>query len=464
MTAAVRLAVSVGRWLIPVIGLVAMQSYLAFREPIFSPVDEIQHTDYVRVIAEQDRLPVYGRADIDPILLAIYMHEYPAAFSTGGYRIPDYIYVSYETIQFPVYYVIAAPLYRAFDHDPRVAIFALRLENVVFSGATLLLIMLLMRRVQPGRSELWTLAPVVLLAMPGLALRHSQVTNEVLATLLLTLLIGSLMRKSDERPGWAAFGEGALLGLAVLTKLTVAGAGAAAMAAWATRPGGLRLRLLPAAAGFFVAISPWLAWSLSVYGSPLPWATTHVRLTFCPCPAPTSRAGWLQFLHGAWVSFVLPIEWAGPGYQRTQLMQIGEWAVALLLVAALGWGLVAMRRVGRPNWRLALISVLAILGVAGGILGLNISLNRWALTDLREFYVFSAPLALLIGGVAASFDRRLGWVLLGGLLTLWLLIDFQMYSAGPCPGCPPRPDWKIASFVPPPSAAETAGLPPYWPM
>jgi hypothetical protein len=254
------------------------------------------------------------------------------------------------------------------------------------------------------------------------------------------------------------------LGVAVLAKLTVIGVGVSALAAWATRPGGLRLRLLPAAAGFLVAISPWLAWSVSIYGFPLPWATTHVRLTFCPCPAPTSIAGWQRYLHDAWVSFVLPIEWAGPGYQRTQSMQVGEWAMAILLAAALGWGVFATRNRGNPNWRPAVIAVLAILGVAGGILGLNVSLNRWALTDLRELYVFAAPFTLLIGGLAAGVDRRLGWILLGGLLALWLMIDFQMYSGGPCPGCPPRPDWKIVSMAPPASAAETPGHPPYWPM
>ena len=447
------------------LGLLALQSYLVFREPIFSPVDEIQHTDYVRVIAEQGRLPVYGMANIDPILLAVYMHEYPGAFSTDGYRIPDYIHISYETIQFPVYYVSSAPLYRIFDQDPRVAIYALRLENVAFSGAALLLLMLLIRRALPTRPELWTLAPVAVLAMPGLTLRHSQVTNQVLATLLLTIFIGSLLRRSDSRPRWAAFGEGALLGAAVLTKLTVAGVGVSALAAWATRPGGLRPRLLPAAAGFALAIAPWLAWSLSVYRSPLPWATTHVRLTFCPCPAPNSVAGWRRYLHDIWVSFVLPIEWAGPGYQRSQQMQVGEWAIALLIAAALGWGLHTMRRPDNANWRMALIAVLALLGVIAGILGLNLSLNRWALTDLRELYVFAAPLTLLIGGLVAGLDRRLGWVLLGGLIALWLLIDFQIYSGGhKCPGCPPRPDWKIAGLaVPGFRPAEVPGHLAYWP-
>jgi hypothetical protein len=438
-----------GLLVLPVVGLAALQTYLVFREPIFSPVDELQHTDYVRVIAEQGRLPVYGKADIDPTLLAVYMHEYPGAFSANGYRIPDYIFISYETVQFPVYYVVAAPLYRIFDRDPRVAIYALRLENVAFSAAALLLLVLLMRRLLPKRPELWALAPVVILAMPGLSMRHSQVTNEVLPALLLTVFMASLLRQSDAHPRWVAFGEGALLGASVLTKLTAIGVGGSALAAWATRPGGLRLRLLPAAAGFSLTLAPWLAWSLSVYRSPLPWATTHVELSFCPCPSPTSVAAWQLFLHDAWVSFVLPIEWAGPGYQRTDLMRIAEWALALLIAASLAWGLYAMRSPRHTNWRMALLAVLAVLGVMAGILGLDLSLNRFASTDLREIYVLAAPLALLVGGLMAGLDRRLGWVLLGGLIALWLSVDVQMYSGAQCPGCPPHPEWRVASPSPP---------------
>jgi hypothetical protein len=376
------------------------------------------------------------------------MHEYPGQFSTNGYNIPDYIFISYETVQFPVYYVLAAPLYKIFDRDPRVAIYALRLENVVFSGAVLLVLILLIRRVLPTRPELWTLAPFVIVAMPGFAMRHSQVTNEVLATLLLTVFIASLLRQSDAHPRWAAFGEGALLGAAVLTKLTAAGVGASALAAWATRPGGLRLRVLPAAAGFALAVTPWLAWALSVYRSPLPWTTTHVQLTFCPCPLPNSASAWKLFLHDTWVSFVVPIEWAGPGYERSWPMRISEWAIALLIAASLGWGLYTMRRRGSANRRIALLAVLALLGVAAGILGLDVSLNRFAVTDLRELYLFAAPMALLIGGLMAGLDRRLGWVVLGGLLAIWLLIDFQLYSGTQCQGCPPRSDWRVSGSGP----------------
>jgi hypothetical protein len=125
-------------------------------------------------------------------------------------------------------------------------------------------------------------------------------------------------------------------------------------------------------------------------------------------------------------------------------MRIGEVAIALLIAASLGWGLYTTRSRGNAKWRMALVAVLALMGLTAGILGLDLSLNRFASTDLRELYVFAAPLALLVGGLVGSVDRRIGWVMLGGLIAVWLLIDLQMYSLAQCPGCPPPPEWRVA--------------------
>lgn len=433
--------------MLPVIGLILLQAYLVFREPIFTPVDELQHTDYVRTIAEQGRLPIYGQARIDPTLLAVYMHEYPQPFSAAGYNLPEYIYLNYEALQFPAYYIVAAPLYRLFDRDPRVAIYALRMENAIFSGALLLVLMLVLRRVFPGRPEVAVLAPLTFLVMPGISLRHSQVTNQVLAALLLAVLFALLLRRGNASPGRLALAEGALFGVAVMTKITVVGAGPSVLAAWATRTGGLRPRLVPGAIGFAITTVPWLVWSLAVYHFPLPWATTHLKLSFCPCPTPTTPAVWVKFLHDMLVNFVLPYEWAGTYLTcaptctevtpRSDLMRIGLAVVALASLAALGWGLLALRNRNASVWRPALLAMLAIAGVVAGIVGLEASLGRFASTDLREIYVFAAPLVLVLGGLAASLDRRWTALAMGAILVLWIAIDYQMYHHAGCPLCPP---------------------------
>jgi hypothetical protein len=106
---------------------------------------------------------------------------------------------------------------------------------------------------------------------------------------------------------------------------------------------------------------------------------------------------------------------------------------------------------------MALIGLLALLGVMVGIIGLDLSANRFAFTDLRELYVFAAPIALLLGGLVAGLGRRIGWILLCGLLAIWLLIDFQMYVGTQCQSCPPRSDWKVADL------RLQTGAPAYWP-
>jgi hypothetical protein len=440
---------SVAWWLLPVLGLMLLQTYLVFREPIFTPVDELEHTDYVRTIAEEARLPIYGQERIDPTLLAVYLHEYPGPFDPTHYqRLPQYIYLGYEALQFPVYYIVAAPVYKLFDRDPRAAIYALRMQNVAFSGALLLVLMLLLRGVFPGRPEIAALAPLTFLMMPGVSLRHSQVTNQVLAALLLAVLFALLLRNGKSNPGRVAFGEGALFGAAVLTKITVVGLGPSILAAWAAQTGGLRQRFAPGAAGFVLATLPWLVWSLAVYHSPLPWTAAHLDLSFCPCPAPIGINAWEHFVHDAWTNFVLPYEWAGTAMTcaatctevspRTVLMRVGLVAFAIVSTASLGWGLFALRDRAARLWWPTLLSMLAIAGVLGGILALDGSLGRFAATDLREVYVFAAPVVLLLGGLAASISRRWTVLAMALILILWLAIDYQMYSASGCPGCPPQ--------------------------
>lgn len=434
-------------WLLPILGLIVVQTYLVFREPIFTPVDELQHTDYVRTIAETGRLPVFGSARVDTTLLAIYLHEYPAPYDPTHFRLPDLIFVDYEAVQFPVYYIVAAPVYRIFDRDPVAAIYALRLENVLFSAGLLLVLMLMLRRLFPGRMEVAALAPLAFLLIPNVSLRHSQVTNQVLAALLFAVAFTFLLKPGTTRPRRLAMTEGALLGIAVMTKITVLGSGPAALAAWATRSGGLRLRLLPGAAAFAVTMVPWLVWSLAVYHSPLPWSTTHLSATICNCSPPNTLAIWKEFFHALWVNSVLPIEWVGSSgactplctalAPRTQLMRAGLVAAGLLTVASLGWGLLQLRRPESATWRPALLAVLAIFGVVLGIVGLDVSLHRFWSTDLREVYVFAAPMVLLLGGLAARFDRRWVMLVLGAVVVLWLVIDYQVYTSTNCAGCPP---------------------------
>jgi hypothetical protein len=101
---------------LPLILLVGLQTTLAFREPIFSPIDELQHTGYVRTIAMQAQLPVYGENENDPTLVSLYYQK-----SAWGVPRLAPARLNYEALQFPLFYLLAAPIYKLLAADPRAA-------------------------------------------------------------------------------------------------------------------------------------------------------------------------------------------------------------------------------------------------------------------------------------------------------------------------------------------------------
>lgn len=129
------------------------------------------------------------------------------------------------------------------------------------------------------------------LTFPALFLLHLTLSNDVLAVLLGGSLLLLLWRLADpETPGpgplsW--LGSGALLGLALLAKMTTLGLAPALLATIlltgrAPRQGApgdavqgparssLWARLLLCGAGVLLVVSPWIAWNLANSGRPLP--------------------------------------------------------------------------------------------------------------------------------------------------------------------------------------------------
>ena len=424
-----------------------LQTYLVFREPIFTPVDELEHTDYVRTIAETGRLPVYGSARIDPTLLAVYLHEYPGPFDTTHFNLPAVVYFDYEAVQFPVYYITAAPLYLIFHRDARVAIYVLRLQNVLYSAGLLLVLMLMLRLLFSGRPEVAALAPLTFLLMPGVSLRHSQVTNQVLAALLLAGAVCATAPERKDQP-WAA-GTGRRRPAGHRRDDQDHGLGRRPKPAHRLGDEGRRY---PASApsrscgicDHDAAVAGVVAGRLPL---PPPLGDHPPQRGHLQLRSPNSAAVWNAFVHALWVNFVLPFEWVGSSgactpqcyaiSPRSEIMKVGLVVAGVMTVAALGWALFALRRRGADTWRPALLALLALAGVATGIIGLDVSLNRFWSTDLREVYVFAAPMVLLLGGLAARFDRRWVMLVLGAMVILWLVIDYQIYTSTNCAGCPP---------------------------
>ncbi len=167
------------------------------RIPIGNAPDERSHFDYAEQVAQTGRLPV-----------------------ANGER-------SYEAVQPPLYYLLAAPLDRLFSGRPvpeRVS--ALRRQNVLFGLLDVWFIFLILCRVGDERTALLGAAFCALL--PQFLFIGASVTNDRLADLLCTLILYmGVLGLEDERPGWWPWAAGALLAAGFLTKLTVAGVAAA---------------------------------------------------------------------------------------------------------------------------------------------------------------------------------------------------------------------------------------------
>jgi hypothetical protein len=422
-------------WLLPVALLIGVQGFLAFREPIFSPIDEIAHVDYVRHIAEEAELPRYGESRTDMRLLSLYYRQYPTPLTPAQLaRTPRPLTISYEALQFPLFYIIAAPVYRLLDGDPPAAVYAVRMFNVGLSALVLVMLIILMRRLFRLDSLHGDLIGLALLLIPGVSLRGSQVTNQVLATLLVSVLLYALISPQTVHPLRRTSLEGGIFAFAVLGKVTAVAAGTAVLVAWLARRG-QPARLLASGAGGFLLVSlPWLGWALPVYGQPVPFMARHPDIFFLPEFAPpTTPSGWKNFLADLNHYFWFPKEWQMPSGAWSLLLKAvmysGEAVFAVALVWA-AWQAVRgriQREVQACRLALTMLGAFSI-----GYVAFVILLHRVWPTDGRELYVFLGPLGVVLGSLAVRLGERLSAIVFGVLISAWLLVDLGLYLAGAC--------------------------------
>ena len=417
--------------------LVGLQASLAIREPIFSPVDEVQHTDYIRAIAEEGHPPLYGQALIDRRLLDLFVHVYPG-HATDAQLTPERVgffnLESYESAQFPLYYVTMAPIYRLLDFNLRLAVIVLRYVNVLLSAALFLVAARLAGMVAPSRRPLATLATLSVMVPPGIALRSSQVTNQVLTAFLVAVLLYLLIRTEKEPRTRSSLLEGAMFGLALMAKLTAVAMGPAAALAWATRQGGIRPRLLPGSASFIVVCLPWLVWSGVVYHFPLPWATRHYeRLFDVPFTIPRTFSGIVQLATNLARFYWTPWGWRTVGsLGKVLAVTIVVAGTILLLAAVINGSIRALGPRSEPEWRPMAIAVTALVAGFVGWLALIIALDRVYETDTRELYLFVAPVAVILTGLLVRLPRPIAQFGIVAWLGLLLISNYAFFAAGVC--------------------------------
>jgi 4-amino-4-deoxy-L-arabinose transferase-like glycosyltransferase len=208
-----RILVERGILALIVLAYIVLGILYAVSTPPWQVPDEPAHYNYVRYLVEEKRFPVLQVGDYDQA----YLHELTSQQFAPPLSIDP---VRYEYHQPPLYYVLAAPLFAAFDG----ALLPLRLLSVGFGAALLVVAYLVGKAMYPDRAwpALGTAAFIAF--VPQHIAMTAGIENDTLAELILGIVLLRLIHwlKEDE-PGsaWQLIGTGLLMGLALLTKAGV---------------------------------------------------------------------------------------------------------------------------------------------------------------------------------------------------------------------------------------------------
>jgi 4-amino-4-deoxy-L-arabinose transferase-like glycosyltransferase len=250
--------------------IVVLGAIVALRFPVWA-IDESAHYSYIQSIAEDGRLPILREDYLSPEATAILEKTYPDPAIRDPRELGIYGQ-SYEAFQPPLYYVVAAPVFLlASDYERKIDV--LRLFDLLLYALAILALWRLARLVFGERWPLAFAAGLTMFLWPGFVARGVTISNSALALPLGLFFLHELwVTDRDRDTGRHLFAAAALLGLALLTKLTlvflvVPFGLVIARLAWRGRDRRTLIRLGLALVLPLVLLSPWLAFNLDQYGS-----------------------------------------------------------------------------------------------------------------------------------------------------------------------------------------------------
>ncbi len=191
----------------------------AVRFHIFAPVDELAHVSFVQEVAEHGSLPWLGRTYVSWQLEAIAKDVYPRHSSVDPRRIGLAGY-SYEAFQPPLYYLLAVPAF-AIVSNYRDKVIAVRVFDLLLLLAAAAILALLARAVAADHWRLAYAAALSVLLWPGVVVRAITVSNAALELPLTLLYVLVVWHASARRSPRLLLAAAALLGLCLLTGLTL---------------------------------------------------------------------------------------------------------------------------------------------------------------------------------------------------------------------------------------------------
>lgn len=392
--------------------------------PMGESPDEPTHLQYMRYLREQKRLPVIT----EPRHLGVVQAGHPPLYYLAGAlatawlepRAPLLVHNPHFTFN------MERPLApNAFVHLDReqfpyrlapdalfvhVARLVSLLSGLVLIGATYAL----GRRVWPDRPYVAWASAAFVAFLPGLAFFSGTFNNDTMAnawSALVLLMSVRLVQGHDRRRDLLLLGS--VLGLGLMTKLTLVSMGAVAGLAivghaWRTRD----WRAVPRCALWVglpvLAIAGWwVVRNVMLYGlsDPLAWKRWTGSGSELQRDTPL-RSELGAFLYIQWTSF-----WGSFGWTTIRFpQQAYRWLVGLLGLSAAGWIVLVLRERhrlrGDTGWSLALLLAALALGYASN-LRLATTLNMVAAHGRYLYFLTPAIAVLAVTGLVSLAPRTL---------------------------------------------------------
>ncbi|TME23070.1 MAG: hypothetical protein E6I67_04005 [Chloroflexi bacterium] len=398
---------------------------MALTQPIWSRVDEAQHTDFI-IQLSHGIYPVADRTVVDPETIRVMQSTGVFRFeSPGSYPVPDVTdlgpppagmsaranatwmsrhlwQLSYESAQTPGYYMLMVPAWWVADSlgGTVVAVYVVRIINALLIALLAPMAVIVAWRLAPGRPEVVALAVLFAALLPGLALNATRVGNDALAAVLGGAAIVMAIRWTGG--AWTtrrALFLGLALGTGVLVKLTLLGL-APALAVAVLWPGSgmsthrrvVLLLLTGAVAALCLGI--WLAINLHLYGVPVPSARTN-RLSIIP-PMPFD----LRYVPFD-LAFLVVSYWSGEPLGA--LPYAAGFVVLGSLIALIAAAGLLRQRVGGGPAFVALAAIAGMLAVA--LLLPATAAFQFAGPGRYEYPALPAIAALMAIGLTAALAR-----------------------------------------------------------
>jgi hypothetical protein len=193
------------------VSIIAAYLAIGFQYALLTPAwqvpDEPAHYNHIRFIAEHGALPVLNVGDYDQAYLSqLTSQGFPPELSVDS--------VNYESWQPPLYYLLASPVFLAFEG----ALLPLRVFSLLLGAGVIVFAFLAVREASGNHKELPLLAAGFIAFIPQHVAMMAGVNNDSLSELLIAIGLWLILRANRRGPGLDDQVLGYVIGLAFVTK------------------------------------------------------------------------------------------------------------------------------------------------------------------------------------------------------------------------------------------------------